>query len=208
MGDERGDPDEKPREVAIERDFWMLTTEVTQKHWKALMKGEPWSFKGLPDLPVEGVTWADAKAFLAKLNEKMEGPLKGRKAALPTEAEWEYACRAGSRSRYSFGDDEAALVDFAVFTRNSKQSTEAAAKRRPNAWGLFDMHGNVAEWCEDLYVFDPTKPGDAPKEDEAQFRSIRGGNWNDRAVNCRTANRERALSTQTSMFVGFRAVLR
>jgi formylglycine-generating enzyme required for sulfatase activity len=70
------------------------------------------------------------------------------------------------------------------------------------------MHGNVAEWCEDLYVFDPTKPGDAPKEDEAQFRSIRGGNWNDRAVNCRTANRERALSTQTSMFVGFRAVLR
>ncbi len=208
MGDERGEPDEKPREVAIEKDFWMQTTEVTQKHWKAVLKTEPWSFKTVPDMPVEGVAWAGAKEFLAKLNEKVEPQLKGRKAALPTEAEWEYACRAGSKGRYSFGDDENALVDFAWFTRNSKQTTEAAAKKRANAWGLFDMHGNVAEWCEDLYAFDPTKPGEPPAEDEPHFRSVRGGSWNDRGVNCRTANRERALSTQTSMFVGFRAVLR
>jgi len=208
MGDERGEPDEKPRDVVIEKDYWIQVTEVTQRQWKAVLPKEPWSFKGLPELPVEGVTWADAKAFLAKLNTLAEEQLKGRKAALPTEAEWEYACRAGSKGRYSFGDDEASLGDHAWFTGNTKRSTEGAGRKGANAWGLFDMHGNVAEWCEDLYAFDPTKPGEPPKEDEPQFRSIRGGNWNDRAVNCRTANRERAISTQTSMFVGFRAVLR
>jgi formylglycine-generating enzyme required for sulfatase activity len=208
MGDERGEPDEKPREVTLGRDYWIQTTEVTQRQWKAVLKSEPWGFKGLPDLPVEGVTWADAKAFLAKLNEEFEEALKGRKAFLPTEAEWEHACRAGTKTRYSFGDDEGALGEHAWFTSNTKRSTEAAGRKRPNAWGLFDLHGNVAEWCEDLYAFDPSKPPAAPKEDEPEFRSIRGGSWNDRAVNCRTANREKALAIRTSLFVGFRAVLR
>ncbi len=208
MGDERGDPDEKPRDVAIERDYWMQTTEVTQRQWKSLMKDEPWSFKGLPDLPVEGVTWDDARVFLGKLAEASGSQLKGRKPGLPTEAEWEHACRAGSKGRYSFGDDEGQLGEHAWFTSNTKRSTEPAGRKRPNAWGLFDMHGNVAEWCEDLYAFDPSKPPPPPKDDEPQMRTLRGGSWNDRAVNCRTANRERGPSTQTSMFVGFRAVLR
>jgi formylglycine-generating enzyme required for sulfatase activity len=133
--------------------------------------------------------------------------MKGRKAALPTEAEWEYACRAGSSSRYSFGDDEGQLDDSAWFTRNSGKGPQPVGRKRPNAWGLFDMHGNVAEWCADAYSVDPSKSQEAEAIEDAP-RSIRGGSWNDRAVNCRSSKRSKDLPTKGSMFTGFRIILK
>jgi formylglycine-generating enzyme required for sulfatase activity len=208
MGDAQGDSDEKPREVTITKDFWMQATEVTQAQWRAVMGPKPWSFSGLPTLPAEGVSWEEARKFIAKLGKTFEESLKDRTPSLPTEAEWEYACRAGSRTRYGFGDGDADLEDYAWFTRNSQKSTQGAGKKKPNAWGLHDMHGNAAEWCLDWYgpykenATDPTGPA------EGQFRVHRGGSWNDRAVNCRAGKREKGPPDKESMFVGLRAVLR
>jgi len=209
-GDAQGDSDEKPQDVTIAKDFWMQTTEATQAQWSILMgiKTKPWNFSGASDMPVEGASWLEVQKFIEKLNEVTKEQLKGRKAGLPTEAEWEYACRAGTHTRFNFGNEESDLEAHGWFTKNAPRSTQSVGKKRPNAWGLYDMHGNVAEWCDDWYASDPEKAPDAASADAGQHRSIRGGNWNDRAGACRSANRERDLPTKGSMFVGFRVVLR
>jgi formylglycine-generating enzyme required for sulfatase activity len=208
MGDAQGDTDEKPREVTLTKDFWMQSTEVTQAQWRAVMGPKAWSFSGLATLPAEGVSWEEAQKFVAKLGQACPDQIKGRVPALPTEAEWEYACRAGSRTRYSFGDSDADLEEHAWFTRNSQKSTQAAGKKKPNAWGFFDMHGNVAEWCQDYYG--PPKGGTDPAgpAEEAPFRVYRGGSWEDRAVNCRSSKREKGPPGKESYSLGLRAVLR
>jgi formylglycine-generating enzyme required for sulfatase activity len=186
--------DEGPvHHVNIGKAFYMTKYEVTQKQWREIMGDNPSIFKGDDDLPVETVSWDDVQEFIKKLNEK-EGTDKYR---LPSEAEWEYACRAGTTTRYSFGDDESNLGDYAWYYENSDYETHPVGQKKPNSWGLYDMHGNVWEWVEDCWHSDyngaPTDGSAwilACKYDGA-FRVIRGGSWSSYARFCRSAGRYR-----------------
>ncbi len=177
---------EKPAHmVAITRPFFLQSTPVTQAQWKALMGENPSRFTG-GDRPVENVVWDDACLFLEKLSEK-----EGVKYRLPAEAEWEYACRAGSGGRYTFGDAEKELGDYAWYNRNSGGETHPVALKK-NAWGLFDMHGNVWEWCADWYGenYYAESPAADPRGPEAgESRVMRGGSCVDFAWYCRSAYR-------------------
>src|SRR6185295_12837821 len=127
--------------VRITRQFEIGKYEVTQEQWQAVMGDNPSNFKGA-NLPVEKVSWNDAQDFLLKLNAR-----DGYTYRLPTEAEWEYACRAGS-----MGDFAGELDDVAWYDKNSGSKTHPVGQKRPNVWGLYDMHGNVSEWCSDWYL--------------------------------------------------------
>ncbi len=153
----------------VSSSFYLGKYEVTQKQWEAVMGNNPSNFKG-PDLPVEEVSWNDAQAFIKNLNEK-EGKNVYR---LPSEAEWEHAARAGSNGAWCFGDDESLLVQYAWYDKNSGNTTHPVGKLKPNAFGLYDMHGNVYEWCEDA---------------DGSVRVLRGGSWNFGAGNCRSVYR-------------------
>jgi len=137
----------------------------------------PSQFKG-PGNPAEKVSWDDCQAFLSKLNEKCGS--RGARFSFPTEAQWEYACRAGSSARWCLGDDEASLGDYAWYQANSGGNAHAVGEKRPNAWGLYDMHGNVGEWCSDWY--DRSYYGNSPPSDPAgpslgSDRVFRVGGW-------------------------------
>ncbi|RPH48352.1 MAG: hypothetical protein EHM91_04450 [Planctomycetota bacterium] len=204
MGDAQGNADEKPHEVAIAKDFWMQTTELTQAHWGIVMETKPWMSPGIPHLPVEGVSWDDTQKFFDKFVPMVRDRLPGRTASLPTEAEWEYACRAGTKSRWSFGNDEEKMDVYGWSSAAKVKGPQTVAQKPANPWGLFDMHGNVAEWCSDGYgLYDA-----APSVEIPTFRVYRGGSWNDRPINCRSSKRERDVPTKSSLFLGFRAVLR
>ena len=182
------DSDEKQHKVTLTKGFYMGTTEVTQAQWKAIMGDDPSYFKG-DDNPVEIVSWNDAQEFIKKLNRK-DGTNKYR---LPTEAEWEYACRAGSKTKFCFGDSDSRLGDYAWYSNNSSSKTHSVAQKKPNAWGLYDMHGNVYEWCGDWY--DKNYPGgyvtDPKGPSSGSYRVYRGGSWGSgRAGGCRSANRD------------------
>jgi formylglycine-generating enzyme required for sulfatase activity len=159
-------------EVTISKPFYVGVTEVTQAQYEAVMGTNPSHFKGATN-PVETVSWNDATEFCKKLSEKTRQAVR-----LPTEAEWEYACRAGTTSRFSFGDEDSALGDYAWHDDNSDRTTHPVGQKRPNAWGLYDMHGNVEEWCADWYgdypkgaVTDPQGPASGTN------RVLRGGAW-------------------------------
>lgn len=140
------DMNEGPMRDVTLASFLLGVTEVTQGQWKAVMGSDPSAFTNCgADCPVENVSWADAQAYVQKLTERT-----GVVYRLPSEAEWEYAARAGSHTKWSFGDDEALLDDFAWFAKNSRLQTHRVRSKRPNAWGLYDMHGNVAEWVQDV----------------------------------------------------------
>jgi formylglycine-generating enzyme required for sulfatase activity len=205
MGSEKGEADEKPvHEVRITKPFYMGIYEVTQAQWKAVMGDNPSNFKG-DDLPVEQVSWEDCQQFLAKLKEKAG---QGMICRLPTEAEWEYACRAGSRTEYCFGDDEGALGEYAWFNLNS--GTHPVGQKKPNAWGLYDMHGNVWEWCADWYNerYYANSPTDDPKgPDFGPVRVLRGGSWDDFAGRVRSAYRSRPLPLGRYCSIGCRVVM-
>ena len=182
MGSENGQDDEKPvHKVTITRPFYMGTTEVTQGQWQAVMGTNPSEFKG-GDRPVEKVSWNDCQDFCRRLNEAEEkaGKLpKGMLYRLPTEAEWECACRAGSTTRFCFGDSDADLPHYAWFGTNSGKTTHPVAQKKPNAWGLHDMHGNVWEWCWDWYGTYPAgEQKDPSGPANGEYRVLRGGSWN------------------------------
>ncbi|MEA3324727.1 MAG: formylglycine-generating enzyme family protein [Euryarchaeota archaeon] len=188
MGSEDGFDDEKPvHKVRIGKPFYLGTYPVTQAEWKAVMGNNPSHFKG-DDLPVESVSWDDVQEFIKKLNEK-EGTDKYR---LPSEAEWEYACRAGTNTRYSFGDSESKLGDYAWYDYNSGSKTHPVGKKKPNPGGLYDMHGNVWEWVQDRwhsnYDGAPTD-GSAWESGDGAHRVLRGGSWGGNARYCRSADR-------------------
>jgi len=180
--------------------FWMGETEVTQEQYEAVMGNNPSRFKAAKN-PVEMVNWTDCQEFVKKINEKHPG----MKFRLPTEAEWEYACRAGSTGKWCFGDDETALADFAWFRANSYGKTHPVGQKKPNAWGLYDMHGNVFEWCADRYakypdgsLTDPTGP------ESGQFRLIRGACWVNHPHYCRSAVRYSSPPASRNYYIGFR----
>ena len=202
MGSETGSADEAPIHTVRVDGFLMDRYEITQEQYARLALADPSHFKG-PDRPVEQVSWAAAATF-CNLRSRDEGlePCYDEETAecnfgangyrLPTEAEWEYACRAGAERAFSFGDDETALGDYAWYEANSGETTQPIGKKAPNAWGLFDMHGNVAEWCNDQY--DPeyyeSSPAANPRGSEfATEFVLRGGAWNSTPDECRSAYR-------------------
>lgn len=226
MGDDKGNPDERPaHRVSVPRDFWLGQTEVTQAQWTSVMGTNPSEFKG-PRRPVENVNWVDAHEFLRRLNSLPSGFA----FRLPTEVEWEYACRAGSVTRYSHGDDAGRLGSCAWFRDNSGAhkflgwlslgrglnrglcglglpwrlptwGTSDVASKKANAWGFYDMHGSAWEWCEDLYAGGPQAPL-GPGSPEA--RVIRGGSWFSIALDCRSSNRSRYSPAEKSNVTGLR----
>jgi len=142
MGDADGESCDKPvHQVRITKPFYLGKYEVTQEQWQAIMGTNPSDFKGAKN-PVENVNWNDCHAFLTKLNEKVANT--GKKFVLPTEAQWEYACRAGTTTQYSYGDSAEELGDYAWSRSNAGRTTHPVGQKKPNAWGLYDMHGNVS----------------------------------------------------------------
>jgi formylglycine-generating enzyme len=179
-------------EVTIAKPDYLQTTEVSQGQWKKVMgdKDSPWRRKACgDDCPVESVSWEDAQRFIEKLNqlEKTKG------YHLPSEAEWEYACRAGTTTEYSFGADSKMLGEFAWYSEYSEMKTHPVGKKRPNAWGLYDMAGNVWEWVEDDWHGNyKGAPGDGSAwidNPRGAVRVARGGSWDNTAAGCRSAGR-------------------
>ena len=204
--DEKGrSSDEGPvHEVCLDG-FWMGKYEVTQTQWQQMMGNNPSNFTG-ENLPVENVSWNDVQEFLQTLN-KQAGKEMYR---LPTEAEWEYAARAGTETTYSFGGDTDKLDDYAWYSSNSGSQTHPVGELKPNAWELYDVHGNVWEWCQDWY--DKEYYSKSPQENpqglsSGTYRVLRGGSWGNAPNNCRSANRGRNPPDYWSNFFGFRVVV-
>ena len=201
-----GDDDERPdTQVTISRGFWLGRTEVTQAQWSSVMGSNPSKFQDA-DLPVEQVSWNDAMEFCRKLTERERaaGRISDELAyTLPTEAQWEYACRAGTT-----GDYAGNLDAMAWYSANSGNQAHPVGQKQANAWGLYDMHGNVWEWCLDWYGNYPggavTDPSGVPS---GSFRVYRGGSWWDVAVYCRSARRSRSEPDFRGDLLGFRLCL-
>ena len=196
------DNDEGPvYSVTISKPFYMGKYEVTQEQWRDVMGNNPSRFRG-DNLPVEDVSWNYVQEFIKKLNEK-EGINKYR---LPSEAEWEYAARAGTTTRYSFGDDEGKLGEYAWYADNSGRKAHNVGQKKPNPWGLYDMHGNVWEWTQDWYHDDyKGAPTDGSAwEGSGASRVNRGGSWGSNARNCRSAYRDDFVPDFRDRNLGFR----
>ena len=202
--EENRSPDEQQHQVRITKPFYLGVYEVTQEQWESVMGDNPSHFKWRKN-PVENVSWDDCQAFLDKLKEKS---WDGRgKFSLPTEAQWEYACRAGTTTRYNFGDDEASVGEYASYLDNSNRRTHPVGEKKPNAWGVYDMHGNVWEWCQDWYAsgYYKASPVDDPLEPSpGSLRVIRGGSWHLGARFCRAAYRFRGVPRRRDIGLGFR----
>ena len=197
--------EEKPvHDVTITQGFWLGETTVTQALWQAVMGDNPSDFKG-EDLPVEKVSWDDAKKFIETFHQEE----KELRLCLPTEAQWEYACRAGTETEYFFGDevthDQAQYSD----TFGDANTTVAVKVKPANAWGLYQMHGNVWEWCEDRYDKDyyqkseKTDPS-GPSDPSFSSRVLRGGSWRSLAIHARSAYRFHNAPGSRYSYFGFR----
>ena len=189
-------------EVTLSRPFYLGVTEVTQAQYQAVMGVNRSQFKGATN-PVEMVSWYDATEFCKKLSEET-----GQAVRLPTEAELEYACRAGTATAFSFGDDDGALRDYAWYAANSGDRPRPVGQKKPNAWGLYDMHGNLWEWCADWYgeypkgaVTDPQGPA------SGKVRVLRCGGYFFNPKGCRSASRYFYLPDDRGTNFGFRVVV-
>jgi len=206
------DNDEEQHRVTLSRPFYMQTTEVTQWQWRTVMGENPSHFRDCGDAcPVEMVSWHDTQRFINRLNAMAEV----HTYRLPTEAEWEYAARSGSQTALSNGsltvtgcDGDAKLDRIGWYCGNSGRKSHPVAQKQPNAWGLFDMHGNVWEWCQDWYgdyplghVKDPSGPS------AGVIRVNRGGSWWWFARFCRSANRIRYMPFDHTEDIGFRLAI-
>lgn len=221
------------RQVRISRDYYLGQTPVTQGQWLRVM-GEAHRNPPDPQHPVYSISWGDAVSFCRRLSERPEEKAAGHVYRLPTEAEWEHACRAGTDTRFCFGDQSSRLVDYAWFRLDEDAVKEqwgngedgsdedlsaylavygstaahAVGEKKPNRWGLYDMHGNVSEWCSDLYgeygshpVTDPVGPL------EGSERVSRGGGWSSSAAECTAASRQYQPAATREPSLGFRVVL-
>ena len=187
--------------VTLTKGFWMAKTEVTQAQWRAVMGNNPSHFNG-DDLPVETVSWDDAQGFIKKVNSSGVMP-SGWKMALPTEAQWEYACRAGETGPYSGG----AIEQVAWHDENSGDKTHPVGTKKSNAWGLHDMHGNVWEWCADWYGGELSGGTDPSGPSSGVYRVFRGGSWGSLAAFCRAAFRNWFNPGDRYFGLGFRPAL-
>jgi formylglycine-generating enzyme required for sulfatase activity/serine/threonine protein kinase len=208
MGDAGGGSDEKPpHRVTLTKPFYMGVYEVTNAQWKQVMGSVPSNWKE-EDNPVEQVSWENAVEFCRKLSALPEERKAGRVYRLPTEAEWEYACRAGATTKYAFGDDEKLLGDYGWFDGKSGNQTQSVGQKKPNAWGLYDMHGNVWEWCSDWYGIYPDGEVTNPEgPSSGSDRVLRGGGWSFPAGGCRSAFRYGSGPSDRSFHLGFRLAL-
>jgi predicted Zn finger-like uncharacterized protein len=209
--DADADSNEKPcQRVIITHPYYIGETVVTQGHWKTVMGTEPWMGKGFiqenSSFPATYVSWADAVAYCKRLSD-----LEGQTYRLPTEAEWEYACRGGTKTKYSFGDNALELQKYGWFNDNALAKREEYAhevkQKVANPFGLYDMHGNVWEWCSDR--FQCYKVNGKPVAIETKFKSsrvLRGGCWTSRASLCRSSQRNWSDSSRRIYIVGFRIV--
>jgi formylglycine-generating enzyme required for sulfatase activity len=207
MGQVGGDSDETPHEVMLTKPYYIGVHEVTNAQWQRVMGSVPSNWNDA-DRPVENVSWEDAVKFCKKLSALAEERVAGREYRLPTEAEWEHACRAGSTTKYCFGDGESQLRDYGWFDGNSGSQTHPVGQKKANAWGLFDMHGNVWEWCSDWHgdygknvVTDPQGPSGG------SGRVVRGGCWVSTAGYCRSADRGGYDPSYRINYLGFRLAL-
>ena len=202
MGSEDSDTEKPVHAITIKKSFYLGIYPVTQKEWKEIMGANPSYFKG-DNLPVEHVSWNDVQEFINKLN-KRESTGKYR---LPSEAEWEYAVRAGTNTRYSFEDDESEREDHAWYSENSEGRTHPVGQKKPNPWGLYDMHGNVWEWVQDEWhdSYDsPPTDGSAWEDGNGADRVLRGGSWDIFAWYCRSAIRYGDDPGNHYLVLGFR----
>ncbi len=193
MGTDYGNPNEKPvHSVKLSKGFWMGKYEITQEQWLAIMDDNPSHFKGAKH-PVDSVIYDDCLNFMKRLNEKVPGG----GFRLPTEAEYEYACRAGTNTRYSCGDDASRLKDYAWYRDNMMNESAEVGTKRPNPWGFYDLHGNMWEWCQDWFADDyyqksPLVDPQGPSTGGANpMRVLRGGSWFSIHQDCRSLYRSR-----------------
>ena len=195
--DEEGRYDgETQHKVTLTRGFWLGKYPVTQSQWKSVMRGNPSDFEGDAN-PVDSVSWDDCKEFIKKINSRFNFT-----ARFPTEAEWEYACRAGTEGAYSGTGD---LDDMGWYEGNSDGRTHPVGEKEPNAWGFHDMHGNVSEWCGDWHGSYPHGVVTDPKGSSSGYaRVLRGGSWYYYAVYCRSANRNCNNPDRGYDYYGFR----
>lgn len=196
MGAESGGADERPvREIAAGA-FLIAQTECTQDAWDRI-GGTDERARKAPELPIDSVSWDDAKAWCGKAGLR-----------LPTEAEWEYACRAGTTSDWSFGSDASRIAAHATYVENSGGGSCGTAAREPNPWGLRDCHGNLYEWCEDVhhasYEGAPNDAGAWTAPTDVSYRVLRGGAWNETPWKCRSSARTGARPGFRFFILGFR----
>jgi len=194
--------------VTLTQSFYLGQYEVTQEQYEKVMGRNPSNFKGGQN-PVEQAHWNDAVEFCRKLSALAAEKKAGYVYRLPTEAEWEYACRAGTTTTYSFGDSESELGDYGWYGGNSGYRSHPVGGKKPNGWGLYDMHGNVYEWCQDYYaedyygkppVVDPRGPTGG------RYRVIRSGSWRYIASFTRSAKRGKDPPSRRHYNLGFRVV--
>jgi formylglycine-generating enzyme required for sulfatase activity len=199
---------EDQHEVTISKSYYMGVTHVTVDQYAGFVKDtgqkhdEP-SFKQTGDHPAVNVSWHDAQAFCQWLSKKTN-----KAVTLPTEAQWEYACRAKSKTRFSFGDKNNNMGDYSWFVENSGKMTHPVAQKKPNAWGLYDMHGNAWQWCADYfgpYVVEDKVDPTGPKE--GNIRSARGGSWIAEPPACRSAFRCSGFPQKREGAFGFRVAV-
>ena len=200
MGSNENSEEKPVHRVLITQPFYMGKYEVTQAQWESVMGSNPSNFKG-SNLPVEQVSWDDVDTFIRRLNQR-EG---GTRYRLPTEADWEYACRAGTTGDYAGNN----LDVMGWYDANAGSKTHPVGRKQPNAFGLYDMHGNVSEWCSDRYDSDyyQQSPGSNPKgSSSGSLRVVRGGSWDFIAGYCRSAYRNGGSPGIRYGSLGFRLV--
>jgi formylglycine-generating enzyme required for sulfatase activity len=203
MGSKLDTAEQPPHKVTVRRSFYMGIYSVTQAQYKAVMSENPSCFPG-DNKPVENVTWFDANNFCQKISS-----LNSKRVVLPSEAMWEYACKAGSKGHYCYNDKRELLADYGWYDRNSSSCSHDVGRLKPNKFGLYDMHGNVLEWCGDEWHEDyENAPADErywPSNDS--FRIFRGGSWYSNADRCRAEFRDGFSPNNHCNNLGFRVAV-